>query len=237
MHNRNSDTNKPLRVLLVEDEPQIMKMMKLNLTLEGYEVVACEDGKEAIQIVQNQNFNLIILDIMLPEVSGFQICEQIRLRDSNVGIIFVSAKNSPEDRIKGLKLGADDYITKPFNLEELLLRVNNLARRSIPEVATELEEYAFGDNYINFKTYNARGVNGDFKLTNKEALLLSMLIGRENEVVSRQNILQNVWGYDVYPSTRTIDNFILSFRKYFEKDPKHPEYFHSIRGVGYKFGK
>lgn len=237
MHNRNSDTNKPLRVLLVEDEPQIMKMMKLNLTLEGYEVVACEDGKDAIQIVQNQNFNLIILDIMLPEVSGFQICEQIRLRDSNVGIIFVSAKNSPEDRIKGLKLGADDYITKPFNLEELLLRVNNLARRSIPEVATELEEYAFGDNYINFKTYNARGVNGDFKLTNKEALLLSMLIGRENEVVSRQNILQNVWGYDVYPSTRTIDNFILSFRKYFEKDPKHPEYFHSIRGVGYKFGK
>ncbi len=237
MHHRDTDTHKPLRVLLVEDEPQIMKMMKLNLTLEGYEVISCDNGKDALQVIDNQNFNLIILDIMLPEISGFQICEQIRLRDKIVGIIFVSAKNSPEDRVKGLKLGADDYITKPFNLEELLLRVNNLARRSIPEVASELEEFKFGNNYINFKTYRATGINGDFNLTNKEALLLKMLIERKNEVVSRQNILQNVWGYDVYPSTRTIDNFVLSFRKYFEKDPKRPLYFHSIRGVGYKFGK
>ena len=235
MHNRDKATDKKLRILLVEDEPHIMKMMKLNLTMEGYEVVTTDNGRDAIAIVANQNFDLIILDIMLPEINGFQICEQIRVRDKTVGIIFVSAKDNPEDRVKGLKLGADDYLTKPFNLEELLLRVNNLIKRSASNASKEIIEYSFGSNHINFKTYKARGQSGDINLTNKEALLLSMLIERENEVVSRQSILQNVWWYDVYPSTRTIDNFILAFRKYFEKDPRNPEYFHSVRGVGYKF--
>jgi two-component system alkaline phosphatase synthesis response regulator PhoP len=224
-----------MRILVVEDEDEIRKVIKMNLEFENHEVIAVENGKKALQIIDNQHFDLMILDIMLPEVNGLQICEQVRLQNSKVGIIIVSAKDTSADRITGLKLGADDYLTKPFELEELLLRVNKLLKRSIEEVAKDIDEYHFGDNYINFATYNAKGQDGEFNLTKKEVMLLKLLIDRQNEVVSRHQILQTVWGYDIFPSTRTIDNFILSFRKYFEADPKVPRYFHSIRGVGYKF--
>jgi len=153
----------------------------------------------------------------------------------DVPIIFLTAKDGSPDRIAGLKKGADDYLTKPFVLEELLLRVNNLIKRTSKAPENTPEVYCFGGNEINFATYEAQGNPGHFTLTKKEAMLLKLLIDRRNEVVSRQQILQSVWGYDVYPSTRTIDNFILSFRKYFEKDPKQPEFFQSVRGVGYKF--
>ncbi len=223
------------RILVVEDEESIRKLVKLNLELEGYEVVEAERGKEAIAKFNGEHFDLIILDIMLPEIDGFQICEQIRLVNNSIPILILSAKDGSTDKVKGLKIGADDYLAKPFNLEELLLRVNKLLIRSNPVQKALLDIYSFGENQINFKTYEAKGVNGNLNLTNKEALLLKMMVERKNEVVSRQQILQTVWGYDVYPSTRTIDNFILSFRKYFEKNPKKPEFFHSIRGVGYKF--
>lgn len=224
-----------MRILLVEDEEQLRKIIKLNLEMEGFEVIASDNGRIALELTHQQYFDLMILDVMLPEVSGFQICEQVRLRNAKVGIIIVSAKDTSFDRITGLKMGADDYLTKPFNLEELLLRVHNLLKRSTDEGAKDLEQYEWGGNIINFVTYKALGASGDFQLTKKEVLLLKLLIERQNEVVSRQQILQTVWGYDVYPSTRTIDNFILSFRKYFEKEPKEPIYFHSVRGVGYKF--
>jgi two-component system alkaline phosphatase synthesis response regulator PhoP len=224
-----------MRILLVEDEEEIRKIINMNLVMEGYEVVTTDNGMKALEIAQSQHFDIIILDVMLPEVDGFQICEQVRLRNSKVGIIIVSAKDTSEDRITGLKLGADDYLTKPFNLEELLLRVQNLLKRSNDDEAKSLETYTFGNNSINFVTYEAVGRNGSFQLTNKETLLLKLLIERQNEVVSRNQILQAVWGYDVYPSTRTIDNFILSLRKYFEEDPRNPKYFQSIRSVGYKF--
>lgn len=224
-----------MRILLVEDEEAIRKVIKLNLELENYEVISTDNGRKALELIENQYFNLLILDIMLPEVNGLQICEQVRLRHSKVGIIIISAKDTSIDRINGLKLGADDYLTKPFNLEELLLRVHNLLKRSNDEIAKDLDTYRFGENQINFITYTAFGIQGAFQLTKKEILLLKLLVERKNEVVSRNQILQTVWGYDVYPSTRTIDNFILSFRKYFEKDPRNPIYFHSVRGVGYKF--
>lgn len=224
------------RILLVEDEDNIRENLKLNLELEDYEVVAVADGSKAIKTFGEQRFNLVILDIMLPEMDGFDVCEKIRLEDMETPILFLTAKDTSQDKIRGLKTGADDYITKPFNLEELLLRVRNLLKRAAKSHADEsFNEYAFGGNKINFITYEAIGVDGPVKLTNKELKLLKLLIDRRNEVVSRQYILQTVWGYDVYPSTRTIDNFILAFRKYFEKDPKNPVYFHSIRGVGYKF--
>ena len=224
-----------MRILLVEDEEQLRKIIKMNLEMEGFEVIATDNGRIALELTDQQHFDLMILDVMLPEVNGFQICEQVRLRNAKVGIIIVSAKDTSLDRITGLKLGADDYLTKPFNLEELLLRVHNLLKRSTEEGAKDTEQYEWGGNKINFVTYQSHGVSGDFQLTKKEILLLKLLIERQNEVVSRQQILQTVWGYDVYPSTRTIDNFILSFRKYFEKDPREPIYFHSVRGVGYKF--
>ncbi len=223
------------RILIVEDEESIRKLLKLNLELEGYEVVQAADGKTGIEYTQGQHFDAIILDVMLPEIDGFDVCEQIRLHDLEVPILFLTARDSPADRVKGLKKGGDDYLTKPFNLEELLLRIRNLLKRSGGHVSEEAITYQFGDNEVNFKTYEANGVNGRFTLTKKEAMLLKLFIDRQGEVVSRQQIMQSVWGYDIYPTTRTIDNFILAFRKHFEKNPRNPEFFHSIRGIGYKF--
>jgi two-component system alkaline phosphatase synthesis response regulator PhoP len=223
------------RILLVEDEESILETLKLNLELEGYDVVGLNRGREVLKTFNDQHFDLILLDIMLPDIDGLQLCEQIRLQDTDIPIIFITAKDSGQDRIFGLKKGADDYISKPFQLEELLLRIQNLLKRSTKNSSASLEEYSFGGNYVNFRTLDARCKTGIVKLTKKEAMLLKLLIERKGEVVSRQQILQSVWGYDVYPSTRTIDNFILNFRKYFEDDPRNPVYIHSVRGVGYQF--
>ena len=224
-----------MRILLVEDEENIRDVVKLNLEMEGYEVVETDNGKEAVRLSQEQHFDLLVLDVMLPEMNGFEICEQVRLSNHETPIIFLTAKDSAQDRIAGLKKGADDYLTKPFSLEELLLRVQNLLKRSNKQAAEESDIYRFGTNEVHFSTFEANGNQGAFTLTKKEAMLLKLLVERKNEVVSRNQILQFVWGYDVFPSTRTIDNFILSFRKYFEEDPHNPKYFLSIRGVGYKF--
>ncbi len=224
-----------MRILLVEDEENIRDVVKLNLEIEGFEVVATGKGWNGLKYFREQHFDLIILDVMLPEINGFEICEQIRLSNMEVPVIFLTAKDGSQDRIAGLKRGADDYLTKPFHLEELLLRVNNLIRRTSRAPENTPEIYQFGKNKMNFRTFEAEGNEGQFLLTKKEAMLLKMLIDRKNEVVSRHQILQSVWGYDVYPSTRTIDNFILSFRKYFEEDQRNPVFFHSVRGVGYKF--
>ncbi|MBU6342252.1 MAG: response regulator transcription factor [Bacteroidetes bacterium] len=225
-----------MRILLVEDEDNIREGIRINLELEGYEVVATGNGKKALEFIHGQHFDLLLLDVMLPDVDGFTITEQVRLSNTEVPIIILTAKDIAHDRIAGLKKGADDYITKPFNLEELLLRVGNLLRRSQRVKGEVMELYEFGNNKVNFNTFEAITFRGDnITLTKKEAMLLKLLVERKNEVVSRNQILQAVWGYDVFPSTRTIDNFILAFRKYFEQDAKDPVFFHSIRGVGYKF--
>lgn len=225
------------RILLAEDEEHLLEAIKLNLELEGYHVTSVTDGKKALKVFHEERFNLVILDVMLPEMDGFRVCEAIRLENSTVPVLFLTAKNTSEDRITGLRKGADDYLTKPFNLEELILRVGILIKRGLqPEGARSPETYRIGDKEINFSSYEIRDAAGNkTALTRKEAMLLRLLIERRGEVVSRTEILETVWSYDVYPTTRTIDNFILSFRKYFEKDPKNPVHFHSIRGVGYKF--
>jgi two-component system, OmpR family, alkaline phosphatase synthesis response regulator PhoP len=224
------------RILLVEDEEHLQEAIKLNLELEGYTVVAVSEGRKALKVFKEERFNLIVLDVMLPEMDGYQVCEIIRLENSEVPILFLTAKNTAEDRILGLRKGADDYIPKPFNLEELLLRVAILIRRSLKTNSTVDDVYRIGDSEVNFATYQVRTGKGEqITLTRKEAMLLRLLTERRNQVVSREVILETVWGYDVYPSTRTIDNFILAFRKYFEDDPRNPRHFHSVRGVGYKF--
>ena len=226
------------RILLVEDEENLQHVMKLNLELEGYEVEVADTGTKAIKKAKEQRFNLILLDVMLPEMDGFKVCENIRLTDTQTPILFLTAKDSSQDRVMGLKMGADDYLPKPFNLEELLLRVKILVKHSMKGGSEEqdLQRFTFGGNEINFITFEAKGSDGgQYKLSRREVALLKLLIGRKNTVVSRQQILEHVWGYDVYPSTRTVDNFILAFRKYFETDARDPSYFHSIRGVGYKF--
>lgn len=226
------------RILVVEDEENLLEAIKMNLELEGYEVTVAVTGPQALKKFGEERFNLVVLDIMLPELDGFQVCQTIRVTNSEIPILFLTAKDTSEDKVMGLKLGADDYLTKPFNLEELLLRVRILIRHSMKGTAEEKagQKVKFGDNEINFTTFTAVGKNKKtIQLTKREAALLKLLIDRKNEVVSRKQILQTVWGYDVFPSTRTIDNFILTFRKYFEKDSRNPKYFHSIRGVGYKF--
>jgi two-component system, OmpR family, alkaline phosphatase synthesis response regulator PhoP len=225
-------------ILLVEDEEHLLQTIQLNLELEGYQVSTAITGKEALKKIINGNFDLVILDVMLPEMNGFDVCIEARKQNIQTPILFLTAKDSGSDRIQGLKIGADDYLTKPFNLEELLLRVQILLKRNAGVVSPAKNEpsaYTFGNNEVDFVTYEIKGVNGKAELSKREIALLKLLISRKGEVVSREDILDIVWGTDVYPTSRTIDNYILAFRKYFEKDQRNPQHFHSIRGVGYKF--
>jgi two-component system alkaline phosphatase synthesis response regulator PhoP len=233
-------SGKKSSILLVEDEEHLHEALKLNLELEGFEVSSAFDGAAAIKAVQNEYFDLIILDVMLPEVDGITVTETIRLTNSELPILILSAKNSSADRVMGLKKGADDYLTKPFNLEELLLRVHKLIdkNKKMLDKTSVGDVYSFGPNTIDFKAQEAVGYTGQkIQLSKKEAMLLKLLIENKNEVVTREKILQTVWGYNVYPTTRTIDNFILNFRKYFESDSRNPVYFHSVRAVGYKYAE
>ena len=212
----------------------------MNLELEGYSVTSAYNGIEATKAVQNEYFDLIIMDVMIPEIDGFSVTQNIRLTNTEVPILILSAKGSSEDRVTGLKKGADDYLTKPFNLEELLLRVQKLIRKNkqLQERSTIGDSYSFGGHTIDFRAQEALTVKGEkIQLSKKEAMLLKLLIENKNEVVPREKILQSVWGYNVYPTTRTIDNFILNFRKYFEADSRNPQHFHSVRGVGYKYAE
>jgi two-component system, OmpR family, alkaline phosphatase synthesis response regulator PhoP len=225
-------------ILLVEDEENLQEALKLNLELEGYEVTCASDGAEALHKTENEFFDLIIMDIMLPEVDGISVTETLRLKQNDVPILIVSAKSSSADRVLGLKKGADDYLNKPFNLEELLLRVEKLIRKNKQlNLRTNIgDHYEFGNNQIDFRAQSAVNYKKEsIELSKKETMLLKLLIENKNEVVSREKILQTVWGYQVFPTTRTIDNFILNFRKYFEPESRNPRYFHSVRGVGYKY--
>ena len=224
------------RILLVEDEENLHDAIKMNLELESYFVASSYAGKDAIDKFRTSRFDLIILDIMLPEINGFDICEIIRLEDNIVPILFLTAKDSSQDKIRGLKAGGDDYLTKPFNLEELLLRVANLLKRlEITQTINYEEIIEIGNIKVNLKSYTTTSSTGLIsQLSQRQSKLLKLLYERKNEVVSRAEILEKIWGYDVYPSTRTIDNVILSFRKIFEKDVPSNTYFKSVRGVGYK---
>lgn len=225
---------------MVEDEENLHEALKLNLELEGYSVSSAMNGTQAIKLMQEQYFDVVILDIMLPEIDGIEVLESLRVKNNDTPVLILSAKNNSADRVLGLKKGADDYLTKPFNLEELLLRVQKLIEKNkkMHEKETVAEIYQLGKCSIDFKAQEAITKSGEkIQLSKKEAMLLKLLIENKNEVVPREKILQTVWGYNVYPTTRTIDNFILSFRKYFEEDSRNPKYFHSVRGVGYKYSE
>jgi two-component system alkaline phosphatase synthesis response regulator PhoP len=225
-------------ILLVEDEENLHEALKLNLEMEGYTVSSAFDGAQAYKAIQDEYFDLIIMDIMLPEIDGITVTQSVRVQHNDVPILILSAKNTSADKVLGLKKGADDYLTKPFDLEELLLRVEKLISKNkkIHDKETVGDTYSFRGNKIDFKAQEATTASGEkVELSKKEAMLLKLLIENKGDVVTREKILQMVWGYNVYPTTRTIDNFILSFRKYFEKDSRNPQHFHSVRGVGYKY--
>ena len=229
---------KKAAILLVEDEEPLRETLSLNLEMEGYEVTAVGDGAEALDAIEKAHYDLIIMDVMMPEVDGITATETLRIRNYDTPILILSAKNTSADRITGLKKGADDYLTKPFHLEELLLRTEKLIEKNkkLQQGNRVGDVFEFGGNTIDFGTGLAINyAGGRITLSKKEVMLLRLFAENIGEIVSREKILQAVWGYQVYPTTRTIDNFILSFRKYFEKDSKNPIHFHSVRGMGYRF--
>ncbi len=230
------DEERKKRLLLVEDEESLRSTLRMNFELEGYDVTTAVRGSEALERIRGARFDGIVLDVMLPDVDGFTICETIRLEGDRTPVLFLTARTTPADRVRGLRAG-DDYLGKPFDLQELLLRVQKLAARTnTGSTNTSPTKHSFGANSVDFETYEIVGQRGlQKRLTQREVMLLRLLTERAGEVVSREEILQKVWGYDVFPTTRTIDNFIVSFRKYFEVDPQNPKHFRSIRGVGYTF--
>lgn len=222
------------KILIIEDELSLQQTLKLNLEMEGYSIDVCSSGKDALQITKKFMPDLILLDMMLPVYNGTELFKQFRQNNLTMPVIFLTARNTTQDKIEGLKLGADDYITKPFDLEELLLRINNVFKHLKP--AGSGDTFSFDGCGINFSTFQVKTVQGTTEtLSKREIALLRMLTDNVNTVVSRDEILDKLWSRDENPSSRTIDNYILNFRKLFELNPKEPKHFLSIRGVGYKF--
>ena len=224
-------------ILIVEDETHLAEALAHNLQFEGYATTLAFDGEEGLRTAQSIQFDLVILDIMMPRLDGLEVCRRIRASGSRVPILFLTARSSDADRLLGLKVGADDYIAKPFLLEELILRIQGIFRRlewyrSPPE---HQALFRFGDNEVNFLTYEARAKGRPIQLTEKECMLMKLLVERQGQVVSREEILERVWGYRFSTSSRTIDNFIVRLRRYFEDDARQPRWIQSIRGVGYRF--
>ncbi len=225
------------RICVIEDELSLSELIKMNLELEGYAVEVIVHGSEAyLRAFEMSKFDLVVLDVMLPEVSGLTICKEIR-KYSRVPVLFLSAKGTTQDRILGLKLGANDYLPKPFDLEELLLKVQILVTGVDEEIEIPVSTMTIGNSHVNFSTFEVMNVQTKSinTLTKREIELLDFFNKKVGLVVSREEILDALWGNDQFPTSRTIDNYILGFRKLFEIDPKNPQFFHSIRGVGYKF--
>ncbi|GAB4182787.1 MAG: response regulator transcription factor [Calditrichia bacterium] len=229
--------SQPNTILIVEDEESLGKVLQFNLQAEGYHVVWVTDGKKAIETYREQTFDLIILDIMLPYMDGFEVARQIRKTDPQVPILMLTARSQVQDRITGLETGADDYITKPFHLNELLLRIQRmLVRKSwYKSSATKQSELTIGKITIDFKNLKLFKDEQEKELTLHEAMVLRYLIENRDKIVSRKELLKEVWNLDEEVETRTVDNFIVRLRKFIEPDPKNPKYIISVRGVGYKF--
>jgi two-component system alkaline phosphatase synthesis response regulator PhoP len=224
-------------ILIVDDEEHLADALAHNLQFEGFSTTVAYDGEEGLSLARTIQFDLVILDIMMPKLDGLEVCRRLRATGSRVPILFLTAKASDADRLLGLKVGADDYVAKPFLLEELILRIHGVFRRQewYSTAPADQEIFRFGENEVNFLTYEATTGGRTVSLTEKECMLMKLLVERRNQVVAREEILERVWGYRFSTSSRTIDNFIVRLRRYFETDPKDPQYIHSVRGVGYRF--
>lgn len=227
------------KILLVEDEESLAVGLEYNLTEEGFSVTIASDGLEAIKLFKKNgnDFDLIILDIMLPFYDGFEVAREIRKASTQIPILMLTARSATEDVVEGLEIGADDYITKPFDLKELLLRVKRMLRRKswYRPIDPEKLIYRFGNNEINFENLSCTAGDNKFRLTKREAMVLKYLIDHQKKIVSREELLDKVWGLSSAIETRTVDNFIARLRKYFEPNPSHPIFIKSVRSAGYMF--
>lgn len=225
------------RILVVEDEETLAVGIEYNLKEEGYDVAWAQNGRQALELFDNRTFDLIILDIMLPFVDGFDVAREIRKNTPQVPILMLTARTEVKDRVKGLETGADDYLTKPFHLEELLARIKSLLRRKkwYQDSTEDMPDYRFGENTIDFKNLSLKTKNNKILLTYQEAAVLKYLLQHKNQIVSREDLLEHVWGVSPKSQTRTVDNFIARLRKYVEPDRGNPKYIQSVRGAGYMF--
>ena len=226
-------------ILLVEDEESLAVGLEYNLNEEGYQVFWANDGRKAIQIFEPNRIDLVILDIMLPYQDGFEVARHIRNKSPQMPILMLTARTAIEDKVHGLVIGADDYMTKPFHLQELLLRVKGMLKRKgwYRKIDENDQLVEFGENQIDFKTLSCRSRNRYFRLTPLEAMVIKYLIDHHGKIITRKELLENVWNINSEVETRTVDNFILHLRKYFESNPSKPKFIKSIRGAGYIFVK
>lgn len=223
-------------ILIVDDEPSMREGLADNLIFEGYQIEMASNGIEALDKLKTQVFDLVVLDVMMPEMSGFDVCKQVRLDGNQVPIILLTAKGTEIDKVLGLELGADDYITKPFSLRELIARIKAILRRfennNSKNLTTNLE--AIGLLQVDFKNYQAKIADKEIKLSHREFEVLHYLWVHRQKVVSRDDLLKNIWGYNEFPTTRTIDNFILKLRQIVEANPNDPKVILTVHGLGYK---
>ena len=227
--------DRPARILVVDDEVHLAAGIRENLLAEGYVAQTAADGVEGLRAARAESFDLIVLDVAMPEMDGLELCRALREGGVETPVLFLTVRGAPEDRIRGLEAGGDDYLVKPFHRQELLLRIAAILRRT-RWYHDSTARLRFGGNTVDFHTYRAQAWDGrEHVLTHKEAMILKLLAERSDGVVGREDILDTVWGYEVFPSTRTIDNFIVRLRRRFERNPEAPTHLHTIRGVGYRF--
>jgi len=223
-------------ILIVEDDHAILKGLGESLAEDHYRVLTATDGEKGLAIAKKENTDLVILDVMLPRKDGFEVCRELRAAGIDVPILFLTSRKEEVDRILGLELGADDYMTKPFSVRELKARVRARLRRTAA-IQRVLEEYSFGDVYVDFRKHEVTRGAETLKFSARELEVLKYFIQREGEVITRDALLDDVWGYDTFPTTRTVDNYILTIRKKIEKDPTHPRHLVTVHTAGYKFTK
>jgi DNA-binding response OmpR family regulator len=224
------------RLLIVEDDPTLLRGLSDNLRSESYTVSVASDGETAYQMAREGGFDLVLLDVMLPKMTGFEVCKRLRDDGCAVPVLMLTARGEEWDRVHGLDLGADDYLTKPFSLKELKARIRALLRRHGP-ASTLPDEASFGNVVVDFRRHEVRKGGREIKLTRKELGTLRLLVARAGEVVSRSQLLDEVWEVEEYPTTRTVDNHVASLRSKLEDDPATPRYVLTVHGVGYKFAR
>jgi len=224
-----------MKILIVDDEPSMRMGLKDNLEFEGYEVDTAEDGNQGLDKITKQPFDLVLLDVMMPNMSGFDVCKSVRRAGVDVPIILLTAKGDEIDKVLGLELGADDYITKPFSVRELLARIKAVLRRgATKQDADTPNELSIGNLEVNFGSYTAQSHGQSVKMSHKEFEILGYLWRHRNDTVSRYDLLEDIWGYEESPTTRTVDNFILKLRQKVEDNPNDPRLILTVHGVGYK---
>jgi len=223
-------------ILIVEDDPAILKGLEVALSEDHYRVLTAAEGEKGLAITKQEKLDLVILDVMLPKKDGFEVCSELRSSGSDVPVMFLTSRKEEVDRVLGLELGGDDYMTKPFSVRELKARVKARLRRAT-QIRREIEEFSFGDIHVDFRKHEVTRGSKSLRLSAKELEVLKYFIQRAGDVVTRDDLLDEVWGYDTFPTTRTVDNYILTIRKKIEKDPSHPAHLITVHSAGYKFTK